>query len=79
MTKWGWFWLMCFLALYSVSAAVYAQRMETIISKHPLFIFSAIALAGLVLALRMEGKTKTVLLALECVILLIVAISNVCG
>ena len=44
--------------LYILTAIELLKSLETIISKHPLFIYSVIVLGLLMLALRMDGKAK---------------------
>ncbi len=79
MTAWRWFWLVCVIGFYLGSAYFYAQVPQSVISKNPLFIFSVIVLCGLVLAFRMEGFYKTVLLVILTFLLGIVFISNLLG
>ena len=47
---------------YVLTAAKLLSSYETVLSKHPLFIYSVIFLAFLVLAFRLEGKAKTIML-----------------
>ena len=54
--------LIAFAILYFVTAVELLKSYETVLSKHPLFIYSAIVLSLLVLSLRMEGKSKSILL-----------------
>ena len=48
--------------LYFLTAVELLKSLETILSKHPLFIYSVITLFLLVLALRMTGKAKIILI-----------------
>ena len=47
---------------YVLTAAKLLDSHETVLSKHPLFIYSVIFLAFLVLAFRLEGKAKAIML-----------------
>jgi len=48
--------------LYFLTAVELLKSLETVISKHPLFIYSVIVLGALVLSLRMAEKAKTIML-----------------
>ena len=57
--------------IYGLTAKIHLQSYETILSKHPLFIYSVIVLALLVLSLRLQEKAKTILL---CIVLFFLGI-----
>ena len=44
MTKLGWFWTFLIVLVYGLTASKLIQSDETIISKHPLFIYSVVVL-----------------------------------
>ena len=48
--------------LYFLTAVELLKSLETVISKHPLFIYSVIVSGALVLSLRMAEKVKTIML-----------------
>ena len=48
--------------LYFLTAVELLKSLETVISKHPLFIYSVIVSGALVLSLRMAEKAKTIML-----------------
>ena len=50
--------LICLGILYILTAIELLKSLETILSKHPLFIYSVITLCLLILAMRMTGKAK---------------------
>ena len=79
MTKWSWFWLFCAVVLYFGSASYYAEVVEPNISKNPLFYFSFISLAGLLIALKMEKNYKSTLLFVLTLVLGLVFLSNYLG
>ena len=69
MDKMKAFLLTLIVLLYGLTARILLQSRETIISKHPLFIYSVVFLAFLVLSFRMHGKAKTIMLAISFVFL----------
>lgn len=75
MTKLGWFLTFLVALVYGLTAVKLLQSNETIISKHPLFIYSVIVLILLIISFRMEGKTKTILLCFSFFFLLMYYIS----
>ena len=48
--------------LYFLTAVELLKSLETVISKHPLFIYSVIVLGALVLSLRMVEKAKLIMI-----------------
>jgi len=62
MTKLSWFWTFLIILIYGLTASNLLQSNETIISKHPLFIYSVIVLGLLIISFKMEGKAKAILL-----------------
>ena len=48
--------------LYILTAKILLGSLETILSKHPLFIYTTIILAGLILAFRLTGKAVNFIL-----------------
>ena len=48
--------------LYVLTAIELLKSLETVISKHPLFIYSLIVLGLLILSLRMVEKAKTIMI-----------------
>lgn len=76
MTKLGWFWTFLIVLVYGLTASKLIQSNETIISKHPLFIYSVVVLIFLIISFRMEGKkTKSILLFFTLFFLLLYYIS----
>ena len=56
------FTLSVFSILYLLTAAELLKSLEKIISKHPLFIYSVIVLALLVLSFKVTGKARYILM-----------------
>ena len=56
------FTLSIFSILYLLTAAELLKSLEKIISKHPLFIYSAIVLGLLVLSFKVTGKARYILM-----------------
>ena len=56
------FTLSIFSILYLLTAAELLKSLEKIISKHPLFIYSVIVLALLVLSFKVTGKARYILM-----------------
>ena len=73
------FILVLIAIIYGLTARIHLQSLETILSKHPLFIYSVIVLAFLLLSLRLEGKSKTILLGIVLFFLIIYYISLIVG
>ena len=48
--------------LYILTAQILLGSLEHILSKHPLFIYTTIVLAGLILAFRLNGKAVNFIL-----------------
>ena len=72
--------LLIFIAIiYGLTAKIHLQSYETVLSKHPLFIYSVIVLALLVLSLRLEGKAKSILLTIVLLFLLLYYTSLMMG
>ena len=65
--------------IYGLTAKIHLQSYEKILSKHPLFIYSVIVLALLVLSLRLEGKAKSILLTIVLLFLLLYYTSLMMG
>ena len=65
--------------IYGLTAKIHLQSYEKILSKHPLFIYSVIVLALLVLSLRLEGKAKSILLTIILLFLVLYYASLVMG
>lgn len=63
------FILILIACVYGLTARILSQSRETIISKHPLFIYSVVVLALLILSSRMHGKAKTVMFSISFVFL----------
>lgn len=55
------FGLISIAILYILTAIELLNSLETVISKHPLFIYSVIVLGILILISRMVGKAKTII------------------
>jgi len=63
------FFIILLVILYGLTARILSQSNETIISKHPLFIYSVVFLGFLILSSRMHGKAKTVMFGISFVFL----------
>ena len=59
--------LICLGILYILTAIELLKSLETILSKHPLFIYSVITLCLLILAMRMTGKAKVFMVWVSCI------------
>lgn len=71
MTKLSWFWTFLIVLVYGLTASNLFQSNETIISKHPLFIYSVIVLILLVISFKTTGKAKAISLCLTFIFLLL--------
>ena len=79
MTKFSWFWFICVVGLYIASARVYMKASSSDLYTHPLFIFSVLVLAGLILSFRVSQNFKSTLFCIMTLILVIVCLLNYCG
>lgn len=65
--------------VYILTARIHSQSLETVISKHPLFIYSVIVLVLMITSLRLQGKSKTIVLWIELFFLILYYISLIIG
>jgi len=65
--------------IYGLTVKIHLHSYESVLSKHPLFIYSVIVLALLVLSLRLEGKAKSILLTIVLLFLLLYYASLMMG